>query len=324
VGWARKGEWEKYSSQRSQAIALQAGKKYYIEALHKDGDGADNLAVGWELPGGAMERPIPGARLSSFVPAGNVASCEGTGGLLREFWADASGCSISSIPLDRPATASSIITSFEGPINVAHNYGARIRGYICPPATGDYTFWLASDDAGELWISTDEDPANKTRIAFVDGWTNPREWEKYPTQKSATVRLETGRRYYVEVLHKDCESGDYVGVGWQMPNGQLERPIAGNHLIPFRSQAIGELVNLQRAEVYPNPASGSATLRFYSREDHDANIVVTNSLALQVLTLKKQAKAGSNEVKLELGNLPRGVYYINIDNQYAEKLIIAR
>ncbi len=331
-GWARPGEWEKYPSQKSAKVRLEAGRRYYIEALQKDGTGADYLAVGWQLPDGAMERPIPGSRLSPYVPASpeqgpasaGITSCDNTGGLLREFWANVRGCEVKDIPVNARPAGSSIINSFEGPINFGTDYASRLRGYICPPVTGEYTFWLASDDASELYLSTDEDPANKRRISSVSGWTNPREWEKYPTQKSVSIRLETGRRYYVEVLHKDCLNGDYVGVGWQLPGGALERPIPGPRLIPFHTEAEQKIDILERAEVFPNPASSSATLRFYSNDDHDAEIVVTNSLAMKVLTVRKQAKAGRNEVLLQLDNLQRGVYYINVDNEYAEKLIIAR
>ena len=49
-------------------IALQAGKKYYIEALCKEATGGDNLSVRRQLPDAAFERPIPGSRLSPFVP----------------------------------------------------------------------------------------------------------------------------------------------------------------------------------------------------------------------------------------------------------------
>jgi len=45
---------------------LTAGKKYYIEAIHREGAEGDNLAVGWQLPNGTMERPIPGIRLSPY------------------------------------------------------------------------------------------------------------------------------------------------------------------------------------------------------------------------------------------------------------------
>ena len=56
---------------------------------------------------------------------------------------------------------------FEVPTNALDNYGTRLRGYLCPAVSGNYTFWIASDDNGELWLSTDETEANKTLIANV-------------------------------------------------------------------------------------------------------------------------------------------------------------
>src|SRR5260221_1187399 len=47
-------------------IALAAGQRYYMEALHKEGSGGDNVAAGWQLPDGTQERPIPGNRLTPY------------------------------------------------------------------------------------------------------------------------------------------------------------------------------------------------------------------------------------------------------------------
>ena len=88
------------------------------------------------------------------------------------------------------------------------NYGARIRGYIHPLITGQYTFWFASDDAGDLLLSTNDNPANATRIAFVAEWTDPRQWTKFATQRSAGINLTAGQKYYIEVLHKEATGGD--------------------------------------------------------------------------------------------------------------------
>ncbi len=57
-------EWEGRPSQRSAPIALVKGRRYYVEALHKEGGGDDHVAVGWRLPDGTLERPIPGAHLA--------------------------------------------------------------------------------------------------------------------------------------------------------------------------------------------------------------------------------------------------------------------
>ena len=50
---------------RSRPIPLQANQRYYFEILHKEGSGADFCAVGWTMPSGKMERPIPGRRFVS-------------------------------------------------------------------------------------------------------------------------------------------------------------------------------------------------------------------------------------------------------------------
>jgi hypothetical protein len=253
-----------------------------------------------------------------------VASCNNTGGLLREYWTNVRGCEITDVPVNTRPTGSSIITSFEGPANFGTDYASRLRGYLCPPATGEYTFWLAANNAGELYLSTDENPGYKRKISSVSGGTNSREWEKYPTQKSVKIRLESGRRYYVEVLHKACLNGDYVGVGWQLPNGSMERPINGSHLIPFHPDAEGQISDTQRVQVFPNPASQVATLKFFAEKNQPYDIVITNSLALPVMTLNGTAKAGSNDLQMQLSTLPAGLYHVIINNKYTEKLMITR
>src|SRR5262245_26304332 len=52
--WTGFREWTKEPNQQSAPIALQAGQRYYIEALQKEGGGGDNLSVRWQLPGGAI------------------------------------------------------------------------------------------------------------------------------------------------------------------------------------------------------------------------------------------------------------------------------
>lgn len=56
-------DWEREPSQRSVGITLRRGQRYYIEALHKEAKGNDHIAVGWRLPDGKQERPIPGVHL---------------------------------------------------------------------------------------------------------------------------------------------------------------------------------------------------------------------------------------------------------------------
>ena len=74
-----------------------------------------------------------------------------------------------------------------------------MSGWLVPPITGDYVFWIASDNNGELWLSSDDDPANKVVVCHVPGWASPREWDKYQEQKSEVILLVAGQAYYYKV-----------------------------------------------------------------------------------------------------------------------------
>ena len=87
----------------------------------------------------------------------------------------------------------------EGPTNVADNYGSRITGWLVPPISGDYEFWITTDNHGELWLSADEEPTNKVRVCYVPGWTGPRDWDKFHEQHSLPITLVAGQAYYMEV-----------------------------------------------------------------------------------------------------------------------------
>ena len=65
-GWTGSRQWNNFPEQESAPVPLSAGQRYYIEALMKEGNGGDNLAVRWQLPGGTIEEPIPNSRLEVF------------------------------------------------------------------------------------------------------------------------------------------------------------------------------------------------------------------------------------------------------------------
>jgi hypothetical protein len=109
--------------------------------------------------------------------------------------------------------------------SLAEDAGARISGYVTAPVTGDYTFYIAADDRGELWLSHDDNPANKFWIAECYYWVAPRDWDDYFAQTSDPIRLEVGQRYYLEALIKGEGSPNHGSVGWRLPTGVFERPI---------------------------------------------------------------------------------------------------
>lgn len=157
-----------------------------------------------------------------------------TGVIERHYWEDVPGSGITALTKHKlfphKPTGSDLVTRFEGPVNWQDNYGSRIRGYIHPPETGDYVFWLAADDHAELSLSTSERPDDKKRIIEMKRWVPSQNWDKYPEQKSQSIRLVAGKRYYIEAIHHEGAVDDCLAVGWQLPDGSQERPIPGKRL----------------------------------------------------------------------------------------------
>ncbi|WP_240868858.1 Calx-beta domain-containing protein, partial [Cylindrospermopsis raciborskii] len=112
--------------------------------------------------------------------------------------------------------------------NIGNDYSRRITGTITVPTTGQYTFYIASDDSSRLFLSTDTTAANKVQIASVgDGlWTDSREWNKYSSQKSNAISLQAGQSYYIEIQHLEGSGGDHVAVGWTGPGISQITPVA--------------------------------------------------------------------------------------------------
>jgi hypothetical protein len=161
----------------------------------------------------------------------------GRGGVFREWWNGIQGTSVNNLKADvnYPNNPSGIdlLGSMEGPVDVANDYGTRIRGYLYSPADGEYTFWIASAADSQLWLSIDADPVNRNRIASLSGYTYPRQWNKYSNQESGPVWLDAGEKYYIEVLHKAGVGDDNISVAWQGPDDLSPQVINGAYLSPF-------------------------------------------------------------------------------------------
>ncbi|MDZ7744163.1 MAG: PA14 domain-containing protein [Candidatus Saccharibacteria bacterium] len=63
-GWTNAGEWNKYTSQTSAPVTLNAGQYYYIEANYKEAGGGDHAQIGWRLPNNTTQRPISNTHYS--------------------------------------------------------------------------------------------------------------------------------------------------------------------------------------------------------------------------------------------------------------------
>lgn len=212
---------------------LSISNPYAFGTIYYTVDGNDpRVPAGMWSPGDMVTLVAADAAKHVLVPTEDLGS--ETGSILYERWTDIDGTAIADLTShpdypDNPDD-SYYVSLFEGPSNWGERYGARISGYVHPPLTGDYTFWLATDDNGELWLSTDEDPANKQLIATVPSWTASRTWNVYPEQQSDSIQLTGGEKYYIEAMMKEHGGGDNIDATWDGPGVSYGTPIAGEYL----------------------------------------------------------------------------------------------
>lgn len=119
-------------------------------------------------------------------------------GAILETWSGIGGTAIDSLLSDyrfpdAPSNVQFLTNRLEAPTNMGDNFGGRLRTYIMPPETCNYTFYIASDNSSRLNLSNDTETVNKKLIAWTDLWTSPREWNKYASQKSTPVHLIKGK-----------------------------------------------------------------------------------------------------------------------------------
>jgi hypothetical protein len=161
---------------------------------------------------------------------------EGVHGAKIEVWSDIGGTAVSDLTGNSryPGSPDEVntVADFEIPADVADNYGARLTAWLNVPVAGEYTFWVASDDASQLFLGADQDSAEL--IARVDSWAASRAWDWYPSQKSAPIQLEAGK-YFLMALVKEGGGGDNLSAAWQGPAVPQRELIGGGFLEPFVS-----------------------------------------------------------------------------------------
>lgn len=99
------------------------------------------------------------------------------------------------------------------------NYVGRIDGFLIAPETGDYTFYIASDDDSGLYLSTDHKVSHigSTPVCSVSGWAANYNWTAMASQTSAPIALNAGDMYAFKVIYREGTGGDNLSVAWSGP-----------------------------------------------------------------------------------------------------------
>lgn len=177
-----------------------------------------------DFTGVTMDAPVKSCDLMATADGLQGAASPGFevgpgNGLLREWWLGKN-----SSPAV-PDNSEILGKALETPVALATNFSARITGLLLPPQTGNYQFSVAGGGDIELWLSTDDSPANEVQIAAVTGATPYRKWPHASETESQMVALAAGKKYYLEIRQRQDSGSTQLHVRWQLPDGSEERPI---------------------------------------------------------------------------------------------------
>ncbi len=141
-----------------------------------------------------------------------------------------------NLPTDNEASAfDSLVLSYEAPYDdIDFNsleglsrgkdfYRARMKGYLVPPSTGNYTFTIGGDEIEYLYLSMDADHENATLICDKEGWQDS-------DTESDPISLTAGTVYAIVSYDIEIVSGDRHDISWTGPG--VSGIIDGNYLMP--------------------------------------------------------------------------------------------
>nr|XP_048313021.1 fibrocystin-L isoform X3 [Myodes glareolus] len=106
---------------------------------------------------------------------------------------------------------------------------ARISGFLVPPDSDVYRFYIKGDDRYAIYFSQTGNPEDKVKIAHHSA--NANSYFSSSTQSSDELHLQKGKAYYIEILLQEYRLSAFVDVGLYQ------------HKSVFTEQQTGDAVN---------------------------------------------------------------------------------
>lgn len=261
-----------------------------------------------------------------------------TGIVQFSIWNDQTGGFETFPELGAPTSVRILAEYFTGTA-LFDNYFGQLKGFFIPAVTGDYVFFGASDDHGELYLSTDADPANKKKILEEPSWSDARVWNgdgtasntgtrgevgaranrsdeylgtEWSTGVGGKVTLTAGTRYYLEFLYKEGGGGDHGGVAVKLA-ADADPANGANALSGDR---IGYFVD--PTTLPPIITKRPTTVKFAKGGAVSFSVEATSALPVTYQWYhNKKAIAGANTATFSIpsaGVADVGDYYVDVTN----------
>ena len=118
--------------------------------------------------------------------------------------------------------------------NSRDNYGGSVSGHFIPPTSGNWIFYISSDDDGLLLMNTNgPNSSGKAPVRFAPGCCRALSGGSDPT---VPITLIAGQAYFIEALFKEGGGGDYVEVAARLQGAVTPLVVIGSGNLAFASR----------------------------------------------------------------------------------------
>lgn len=113
-------------------------------------------------------------------------------------------------------------------------YGARASGYLVPPKTGEYVFYISASEKGSFSLSTSSEKKDLKTACYVSKRTAVGDYERDDIQISKTYNLTAGEKYYFEMEYLSGPNDKHYSVHWLIPGETKHSVISSQYLRAYK------------------------------------------------------------------------------------------
>lgn len=174
----------------------------------------------------------------------------------------------------------------------ADNYSVRWQGKIQPRESGEYIFYINSDNGRRLWIDNQ---------LIIDKWL-----DDYDIEYSGKIILEANKLYDIKLEYFESVGGASCKLEW-ISQRQPREVVPRSQLYSLDYSSTTNPGNEPQLTIFPNPASGMVAVT--AREMNGGITIRITDVSGR--TLKTQYLS-SNDNRVDISELKPGVYFVSL------------
>jgi hypothetical protein len=187
----------------------------------------------------------------------------------------------------------------------ADNISIRWQGKIEPRATGEYIFYINSDNGRRLWVNNQ---------LIIDKWL-----DDYDIEYEGNINLQANQLYEIKLEYFESNGGAYCRLEW-LNQKQPREIVPRSQLYSLDYSGTDKLNADDFFLIYPNPATGQVRVSTHDLSS-DARVEIRDISGRTIIA----KSIGMTDNRIDISMVPPGVYFVSFtggDKSVVKKLIV--